>query len=199
MTMQIGLDTSSLGGLVRSLDAFSDYVKAKVTRNAIKRGAKVFRDSIASLIPRNPKKTPGRMHYKDGVTWAIKNYDKMSRVVAIIGPPSKSAPHAHLVERGTRQRFTNSKPKYKRMAVGLKWKIVKGQAVQKIERQRKSIGSVIKHKGRPRLNRGRMPAFHPVQHGVDAARSDAIVAMSAELTAGMNQAAAVSRVARGKA
>ena len=81
----------------------------------------------------------------------------------------------HLVELGTKRRFTNSKTIYRRVREGV---VTRSRPVrtasggyrtikEKVARVRlRSIESVEKKRGKPRLNRGIMPAFHQLARAV---------------------------------
>ena len=101
-----------------------------------------------------PKKYAGSPHMRDVLTTKQKTYKKTGTVF-MVGPRSKQAPHTHLVEKGTAQRFTNNVSLYANKESKLVR--VKGRILRR--NIKRKVGNKEKVQGAARLNRGRMPAF----------------------------------------
>lgn len=178
---QIVFDVSEITQKVRRFQSFAESAQTRVLTKAVTAGCRVVQRRIQDTVPFNTrKKRKQALHYRDTIAFVTREYGG-ARVVGVVGHESKMAPHAHLIEKGTAQRFTNSKPSYKRMAVGVKFRMKRGKLVQVSERERVSTGSRMKKKGKPRLNRGRMPAFRTVENALNSSYFDVTRAMSASL------------------
>lgn len=143
-------------------------------RRAQTKAAKALANNARPRIPRAPKKPKryeGRPHYQDVLTSKVKTYK--DTVVAIVGPKSGNAPHAHLVESGTDERWTKHTTKYrgdggkrvraarKRMDNRGNWRT---EYTFEVREKRRSVGSFV-DVGKTGVSkyRGRMPAFRPLQ------------------------------------
>lgn len=179
----VSLDISGIKPLLRALDQMPEACHKVVLIPAAQKAGLTLSKSISSLIKKTKKTKP--YHYKTSVTSVVRDYEKSHSVVLIVGAASRQAPHAHLVEDGTKQRFTNSRPKYRRTAIEAKLTVHKGRLVHRTNYAKKSIGSFIKNKKRPQLNRGIMPATHPVEIGVKAVTAAVAVNLKKDIELGI--------------
>lgn len=143
-------------------------------RRAQTKAAKALVNNARPRIPRAPKKPDkykGKPHYQDVLSSKVKTYK--NTVLAVVGPKSKQAPHAHLVEDGTNNRFTLRTSKYevigqKRVKRTFYTTTATGKTVKRrrfvMSDRKKSVGSFVdpKKKGVERF-RGKMPAFRPLR------------------------------------
>lgn len=156
-----------------------DRVQNRVFRFAGRKVSKAVADRERTLTPRRRIYDrsfigPRGDHLADRVTSVQRVYRASNTTVNIVGPMSGGQGRiAHLVEDGTAQRATNHKTKYKTLNGGLVWRNKKVRTAsggyrtvreQVRKTTRKSIGSF--HTGGVALNRGRMPAFHPLAKAV---------------------------------
>lgn len=182
------IDLKGIQPLLRSLREMPEIVQKRVLIPAAKNAGGILERSISRLIPfgvrRGKRKNHG--HYANQIINVTKEYGS-GNVVVVVGAQSGRAPHAHIVEEGTNQRFTGSKSKYKRMAVRTRTVIKNGMARTIVEKQKKSVGSFGKRKNSVRANRGRMPAFHPVAKGIAAATSLVQLQLKTDITQGLSQ------------
>lgn len=196
--MAFQMKLTGLDQLQRSLKAMPVVMQSRIVMPAITDAAKIVERAIAGLIPYNTRRRgrKGRhAHYKTSMTSVVRQLAS-GTVVGVIGAESGMAPHAAIVEEGTRQRFTNSKPVYRRMATGVKTVIKRGKAVTRVVRQKKSIGSKAKDK-KPQLNRGRMPAFRPVQRGVEQSQSAVTATLTQSIQSGITREFTAAKLSRG--
>lgn len=181
-----------------------NVVRRRVLLPAAERAGEVLELSIASFIPLNkrPKKKSSG-HYRYNLTSVIRDYEATKSVVVLVGAESGTAPHAHFLESGTQQRFTNHKTKYKLQAVGVRYAIARGEVVVKSSKEKRSQGSFVKTKNQQAigkivngkkqwktptaLNRGRMPALQPVQRGVTNAQSKLTAQLKNDITRGLQE------------
>lgn len=84
--------------LQKLLKKLPDKVTRKVTRQAINAAA----NPVLKAARANAPVDEGVL--KTSLAKKVKTYTKSQSIVAIIGPRSKEAPHAHLVEEGTGER-----------------------------------------------------------------------------------------------
>ena len=197
MVMTIAFQIDGLRELVRTLDQMPAVCRSRVLVPAAERAGKTLVKAIARLTPYNMNRKRGvrAYHYRDVLNSVVRDYPKTQSVVLVVGPESGKAPHAHLVEDGTKQRFTNSKPKYMRMKVRARQIIKNGRLRWVTETEKKSIGSLERKKGKPRLNRGRMPAFHSLQRGVSSIELEVGNQLKADITSGITRELTQFRIA----
>lgn len=101
-------------------------------------------------------------HYRDNLTYKVKTYK--TAVIAVVGPKSRSAPHAHLVEDGTQERYTKRTTQYRDIGTKRTKATINGRRRFINRRVKKSIGSFVDvRKTGVSKYRGRMPAFRPLQ------------------------------------
>ncbi len=204
MATAVSLNITGLQPLLRSLDQLPDAMRMRVLLPAAKNAGQIIERAIAPLIPvqrftgRRGRKAKGKMHYRNAMTHAVRDYPATSSVVTIVGAESGKAPHAHLVEDGTAPRFTNHKTRYKRVAVGQRWVIKNGKAKQVDDRQRVSDGSHAKKNKRKANYRGQMPAFKPVARGVAACQSSVASRLKSDITTGITSELTAAKLSRGK-
>ena len=190
------IDLKGLQPLLRSLREMPEVVQKRVLIPAATNAGGILERSITRLIPvshrRGKRKKYG--HYAANIVSVTKAYGS-GAVVVVVGAQSGRAPHAHLVEEGTNQRFTNSKTRYRREAVRTRVVVKNGAARTIVEKQKISVGSFGKRNKRPRANRGRMPAFHSVARGVASAAKSVQSQLANDIRAGLS--AEVSRLQNG--
>lgn len=169
-------------------------------RRASMKAAKALVNNARPRIPRAAKKNKpyaSKPHYQDVLGYKVKTYK--GTVVSVVGPKSAQAPHAHIVEDGTQQRFTKSKTQYrgvgtKRVAVKRKYVTSTGKTRTRkvfINRSvRKSIGSFVDvNNSGVSQNRGRMPAFHPMRKAFTAVKPSIKLLIRDEMRASISAAA----------
>ena len=179
------IDDARLQELLANLRILPEKVQTKVMRQAGRKSAQTVLGSIKSVTPKARKKTKRfahRPHLRD--VMAIKQKTYKGRTVYIVGPKSGQAPHAHLVEFGTQQRFTGSRTQYKTVAT----RKVKKRGGVKFMKAKVSIGS-FGIPGMARINRGRMPAFRNMQIGFGRVRQVAMRQLESEIARGIEREA----------
>lgn len=142
--------------LIEQLKAFGPRVVKRVLNNAGKRASKIVADKAKQLTPRAKKKNKqyaNRPHLQDTMTVVSKTY-RGALTVFVIGPRAGVSPHKHLVEKGTKHRFTGQRTVYS--DVGSKLVKTRGGGYR-TKRIRKGTGTRLT--GGIRINRGVMPAF----------------------------------------
>lgn len=203
MAVAVSFDLTGIKPLLRSLQSMPEIVRTRVLMPAAARAGKTLERSIANLIPvqkfsgRFGRKKKGKSHYRNVMTNVVREYKSNGSVVVVVGAESGTAPHAILVEKGTVQRFTNSKTKYQRVAVRAKTIIKNGKAKVVVEKSKQSVGSFGKKNKLPRLNRGRMPAFRPIQRGVDAAKATVASQLASDISRNITAELTAAKLSRG--
>jgi hypothetical protein len=167
----VTLDLTGMKSLLRALNQMPESCRTQVLMPAGRNAGRTISAAVAARIHLGKGKRKSTPHYKLAMTSVVRDYQATKSVVVVVGATSRMAPHAHLVEDGTAQRFTNSKTRYRRTAVRARSVIHKGKLRTRSEYQKKSIGSFLKKKNKPQMNRGRMPAQHPVELGVKSITS----------------------------
>ena len=198
MTFQMKLE--GMKPLLNALDQMPVVMRSNVIVPAVTKGAKTIEKAIAPLIPYNNKRSgrKGRhAHYRTSLMSVVRQYPLTESVVGVVGAESGRAPHSILVEDGSKPRFTNSKPTYRRIATAAKTVIKHGKLFTKVVKQRKSIGSVIRKKNKPQHYRGVMPAFHPVARGVRASQATVQSQLVADITSGITRELTAAKLQRG--
>lgn len=175
-------------------------------RSAGRKAAEVVKRTIRPLVPRSKKNyrvqgpfqradtgRGGYMHLRDGVISVVRTY--RDAVFMAVGPRSGAKLfHAHLVEFGTRDRYTRHTSRYrdvgtKRIKTRYKALSASGHPISKpgykTKRIRRSIGSFLDErkaaKG-PVQRRGRMPASLYMSRGWAAAEPRVYQVIQTELT-----------------
>ncbi len=196
----VKLSLSGMDDLRRALQQMPGAVRTRILLPAAKNAIRTIYKTAEGLIPvsAHRKQRKGNLgHYRNNLTYVVREYPNSESVIAIVGAESGTAPHATLVEHGTRPRFTNSKPQYQRTATGVKTVVKRGQAVTKVVYQRKSIGSKQKRKKSPQLYRGVMPAFHPIKRGIDNSASAVATGLRNDIQAGITRELTAAKLQRG--
>ena len=204
MAIAVEFDLTGIKPLLRTLQQMPNVVRRRVLLPAAERAGEVLELSIASFIPVNRKpKKKNAGHYRYNLTSVIRDYEATKSVVVLVGAESGTAPHAHFLEDGTQQRFTNHKTKYKLQVVGVRYSISRGEAIVRTSKEKRSQGSFLKTKNQqasgkivngktkwktPKaMNRGVMPATHPVQRGVNNAQSKLTAQLKNDITRGLQE------------
>ena len=190
--LTLNVDPKELSLLQFQLHQLPVKVSRRVFRSASRKAANLVKKSVERLTPRQkkkPKKYAGKPHLQD--VWHIKQKTYASKsggtTVVLIGPQSGQAPHATLVEKGTRQRFTNSQAIYKTLA---STKVRTKSGAIKFRRGKKvSVGSKIKRAGAARINRGVMPAIRPLGRAWETTKSQAMSVLTTEIRKGITKEA----------
>lgn len=187
--------------LLKLLGEMPDRVQNRVFRHAGRKAANAVAKRAGELTPRRRTNVHGpreNRHLADSFINKQKVYRASSTTVNIVGGQTGRMGHNrinHLVEKGTEQRFTNSRSKYKTVDRGMVtrlrkvktasggWRTVK---VQEMSRKKESIGSFRKGPG-ARLNRGKMPAFKQLERAV--AETNVSQIYETELRAGLQRIA----------
>jgi len=194
----------SFGQSARSLAIRFKELPAKLQsggmRRASTKAAKALVNNARPRIPRAAKKNrpyAGKPHYQDVLGSKVKKYKEA--VIAVVGPKSAQAPHAHLVEDGTQQRFTGTTTRYrsvgtKRVATRRKYTTSTGKIrTRKVYVSRsvkKSIGSFVDvRKSGVSQSRGRMPAFRPLRKAFAAVKPIVKLIIRDEMRASISSAA----------
>lgn len=140
-------------------------------------------------------------HMRDTITMKIARYTrkKAAAFAFIVGPESPQVNHAHLVESGTKPRYTRHTTRYRNVA-GRRVRVAKpvrfgnGRwSTKKVERNfntRVSVGSFRDYKklGKPKYT-GVMPAFEPMQRAWAQKRFLAHLILEREINKGIAKAA----------
>lgn len=184
------LDEGQLSGLLQHLKTLPEKIEQRVLRKAGRTASNTFLQLAIQRTPKSDKKPAkyrGKPHLRDVLAIKQKTYGRggKARTFFVIGPKSKQAPHGHLVEFGTAQRFTGSQTKYKTVTQGR----IKTKSGWKNRRKKVSIGSFEKFPGAVMANRGVMPAFAMLQKSFTRGRQFAQRAMEAEIKAGIEREA----------
>ncbi len=98
------------------LDKMFRNLPAKVTKNVQRKAVRAGASVLLKEYRRNVKKL-GKVTgtLRRSLAKKVKTYRRTATVVGIIGPKSRAAPHAHLVEFGTKPRYRGKKRKGERM------------------------------------------------------------------------------------
>jgi len=168
--------TEGLVPLIQELRKLDQKLANKTLKAAGKKASQLIETSLKRNTPKAKKKNKqyrGSPHLRDTMRTRSRSYNRGRAIVFLIGPESGKSPHAHLVERGTRRRFTGHSTVYQKTRTGNKvfrrvaftTKTGK-QRTKRIlvdESKKKSTGSFRDpNKGGVR-NRGIMPAFRMVE------------------------------------
>ena len=135
--MGFALTLTGMDSLRKALDSLPAAMRHRVIVPAAKKAIKIVEKAIVSRIPINKNgmrrnglgKQRRQLHYRTSMTSVVREYPLSGSVVALAGAESGKAPHANLVEEGTVQRFTNSKPVYRKIATGVKSVLKRGKIV----------------------------------------------------------------------
>lgn len=157
------------------LGSIEDRVQNRVFRRAGKKACQAIGDRAKALTPRrDPRSKDGQGHLADRYYVKQKVYRYSKTTVHIVGARTKEhGSIAHLVEEGTNTRLTKHKTEYKRVLSHVRQRVRRVRTASgwttKRETEtvykRRSAGSKYKGNGIA-LNRGRMPAFHPLARAV---------------------------------
>lgn len=184
--------------LLRALQQLPEKCRVRVLVPAANKAARRIASAVRKLVPVQKKMRKPHTHYRDAVTQVVRDYPRTESIVAVIGAESGVSPHAHFVEDGTNQRWTNMRSRYRRMSIRAR-AIIKGGRVRFVtEQERKSIGSFLRKNKKPSFNRGRMPAFHSVAKGVKAAESAVAMELKTSIETGIKRELVEDQIARGK-
>jgi len=156
--------------LYQRLIAIDGDIRERIVLLAMRKAVTVVEAAVFSRVPvqRHARYRAKRRHLKNAIVHKIVS-DGVG-VIGLIGPQARKAPHARIVESGSRRRQTNSKPVYAK-------RVINGVT------KRVSIGSRQKKDGKARLNRGQMPAFHYMRDGFNASSANALQIMTSTITA----------------
>lgn len=91
--------------LVKKLYELENYVRTGIALEAMQAAVDVVEPAMRSASPMHTG------NLKRSITGAIRDYD--ARVLGLVGPSYPGAPHAHMVNKGTKDRYTKGKGKYK--------------------------------------------------------------------------------------
>jgi len=198
MVMSLSFKVDGLRPLLNTFQQLPGECRTAVLIPAAKRASRTMVRSIARYTPFNKRmRKTAKPHMRDSLTSVVEDYSKTQTVVAVVGNESGQAPHAHLVEEGTKPRWTNHKTQYRRMAVRARQIIKKGKVRWVTEKQKKSIGSFIKDKRKPTWYRGRMPAYHPVARGIKACEATVGQQLKKDIESGLTRELTQFKIARG--
>jgi hypothetical protein len=199
------INVSGLKPLLRAIEQMPEKCRMRILQPTGVRAGRMVASAIRPLIPVQQRMRKPHTHYRDAMTSVAREYPKTQAVVVVVGPESRQAPHAHLVEFGTGPRFIGHKTQYRKTAIRVRQRIVKGQLRHVTEKERKSIGSFLK-KGKKNqilfnlgsLNRGRMPAFRSMSRGISAIESRVRQQIESDIRSGITRELAEAQIARGK-
>ena len=199
------LTLTGLKPLVESLRQMPAITRSRIVVPVITESCKIIQATTAPLIPRQANKLKrnglgklrGKKHFRDSMTFAVREYANSQSVVGVVGPESGAAPHAHLVEKGTGPRYTNSRTKYNRQATSTKQVVKNGRVVTKVVYNKVSTGSFQRKKSKPRFFRGVMPAFHPIERGLKASEGAVRAKLETGVRAGITRELTAAKIARG--
>lgn len=162
--------------LHKVLVGLADDFRGKVTREGIKRAAKVFEAYYQTVLPNgtqeavrlDPKtnKYILRARIKTVVASKVWPFPDRTGYAGIIGTISGMAPHAHLIEHGTKFRY--------RTKYGIGGKFAWVMLVKKLQ------------PGDPETKTGVMPATHPLQRAYEIGKEDATQMFITVLQAGIS-------------
>ena len=198
MAIAVEFDLTGVKTLLRALQSMPDVMRSRILVPAATNAGRKLERSIAGYIPVQQRgKKRGKGHYRDWMTNVVREYKGTQSVVVVVGAESGKAPHAVLVEKGTAERFTNAKTRYRKTGTKTITRIKKGRVVQQNVRDKVSVGSQLKRNRKASYNRGRMPAFHPVWRGVDSARGAITAGLITDITRGITAEFTASKLQRG--
>lgn len=196
-SISFGQSARSLATMFKGLP---DKLQNGGMRRATTKAAKAVVNNVKPRIPRSAKKNEryaGKPHYQDVMSYKVKKYKDAA--IAVAGPKSGQAPHAHLVEEGTQERFTKRTTQYRtvgtrRTSVVQKYTRADGKVRSRkvfvSSRVRRSIGSFVDvRKDGVSQSRGRMPAFKPQQKGFAAVKPIIKILIRDEMRASISKAA----------
>jgi hypothetical protein len=194
-------DTNIIGltDIMEFLEEFPERIQRRVCRLAVKKAAAAIKGREAELTPRQAKKSPGRdWHTAD--KYITKPWNRQDIAMQLIGVQSGFGRLAHLIERGTTDRWTNMKTGLRTTVVGTKVrtrrvKLENGgyRTIKETVNHTKRVGtgSVPKAGGRGKWV-GRMPAFHPAELAAKDMAGIALQIIETEVRAGLSRVLAKS-------
>lgn len=144
----------------------------RIARKAVRAAANQAKAAIVQLAPFRQKnrRATDKRHFRDTISIRQRTYKKGTISVCVVGAKSPQVPHAHLIEFGTVQRFTNSRTIY--ATTGRRQVRVKGKGIITRLIRRRS-GTAIRDAGRKQANRGVMPEMMPVRRGLQQSQAAA--------------------------
>lgn len=161
MQISIQLERRETERLLKTLRTLGPKVERKVARKALSKAGTVVARAVRKLAPKGKGQTSDgrqRPHLKQTIKKSLVRANRAGFASIRIGPEAKKAPHAHLVEFGTK------------------------------ERTRKRIGGrygFIKNPTSEQLRTGRTPERSFVRKGFQQSRGQANSIIVAELRAGI--------------
>ena len=198
MAIAVEFDLTGVKPLLRALQAMPGAMRSRILVPAAHKAGRTLERAISGHIPVQQRgKKRGKGHYRDWMTNVVREYKGTQSVVVVVGAESGKAPHAVLVEKGTQQRFTNAKTRYRKTGTKTITRIKKGRIVRQNVRDKVSVGSQLKRNKKPSYNRGRMPAFHPVWRGVESARGAITTGLISDISRGITAEFTASKLKRG--
>ncbi len=188
------IEGGDLAGIQQVLRVLPKRLRNGAMRRAGKQAADIVRRNVQPLVPMS-KHNPNEygpfqndaknryLHLRHGIVSKVKTYT--NAVFVVVGPRTNAKLfHAHLIEFGTRPRYTRHTSRYQK--VGEKRIKTKsgGKVGYRTKRIRKSIGSFLDER---KLKRGPVrftgvgPAHHYMSRGWAQARPGVIATIETEL------------------
>lgn len=87
------------------LHTFSAKVQTRIVKGAVRTAMKPVLATLKASLPRKTKKQGNTGNLRRGASWKVKTYK--SATVSLVGYKHNVAPHSHLWELGTKERFRN--------------------------------------------------------------------------------------------
>lgn len=107
LNVGIQIDRASTERLLRNLRTLGPKIERKVVRKALSKAATPILSAMRKLAPKGPGKTSDgreRPHLKQTLKKSLVRANRAGLASIRIGPEARKAPHAHLVEFGTKER-----------------------------------------------------------------------------------------------
>lgn len=97
--IQARMDVAGAEGLIDGLHLLGNKAAKRVARAEITRSARILTRSVKQQAPIGPSK-----NLKRSIMFKVRTYK--DSIVGVIGSRKNAAPHAYIVEEGTKERFT---------------------------------------------------------------------------------------------
>ncbi len=87
--------------LARDMNRLQSYLQIRLGREAVIEAAEVVLEPMRAAAPLGP-----RQNLRQSIDVIVRVYDKRDKIFGMVGPTWPLGAHGHLVEHGTKERFT---------------------------------------------------------------------------------------------
>lgn len=182
--MDFKLENADLLSIQTILKVLPKRLRNGAMRKAGRQAADIVRRTVQPLVPVSGERSEeSYIHLRQGIISKVKTYN--NAIVAVVGPKTNAKLfHAHLIEFGTRPRYTRHTSRYEKVGERRIKTKVGGKIGYRTKRIRKSIGSFLderKAKKGPVRYTGVGPAYHYLSRGWKQAQPGVIATIETEL------------------